>query len=89
QAAMQRYVARYQAYLESEADLDPAWVRGTTYPPTRAAHLTDRTATGWYGPVRVLLRRPSGSGASRGEGDRWTSIWVASNWWWWARRSAH
>ena len=30
QAAMQRYVDRYQAYLESEADLDPAWVRGTT-----------------------------------------------------------
>ncbi|MFF0098293.1 helix-turn-helix domain-containing protein [Micromonospora sp. NPDC005257] len=30
QAAMQRYVDRYQAYLDSEASLDPAWVRGTT-----------------------------------------------------------
>ncbi|GAA3776315.1 helix-turn-helix domain-containing protein [Micromonospora maritima] len=29
-AAMQRYVDRYLAYLDSEADLDRAWVRGTT-----------------------------------------------------------
>ncbi|MFD6264493.1 helix-turn-helix domain-containing protein [Micromonospora chalcea] len=30
EGAQQRYVDRYQAYLDSEASLDPAWVRGTT-----------------------------------------------------------
>ncbi|MEU5790096.1 helix-turn-helix domain-containing protein [Micromonospora purpureochromogenes] len=29
-AAFQRYVERFQAYLDSEATLDPEWVRGTT-----------------------------------------------------------
>ncbi|MET8907947.1 helix-turn-helix domain-containing protein [Micromonospora sp. NPDC004551] len=29
-AVLQRYVARFEAYLDAEASLDPAWVRGTT-----------------------------------------------------------
>ncbi|MFJ8203961.1 helix-turn-helix domain-containing protein [Micromonospora chalcea] len=77
QAAMQRYVARYQAYLESEADLDPAWVRGTTSSDT-VLHLTPDELVELRDELSELGRRWRERGAAgRSGAEMVTLIWQA------------
>ncbi|MER6588508.1 helix-turn-helix domain-containing protein [Micromonospora chalcea] len=77
QAAMQRYVARYQAYLESEADLDPAWVRGTTSSDT-VLHLTPDELVELRDELSELGRRWRERGAAGRPGaEMVTLIWQA------------
>ncbi|MEV7348964.1 helix-turn-helix domain-containing protein [Micromonospora chalcea] len=77
QAAMQRYVARYQAYLESEADLDPAWVRGTTSSDT-VLRLTPDELVELRDELSELGRRWRERGAAGRPGaEMVTLIWQA------------
>ncbi|MEE3921757.1 hypothetical protein V2I01_36325 [Micromonospora sp. BRA006-A] len=77
QAAMQRYVDRYQAYLDSEASLDPAWVRGTTssdmvlrLTPEELVELRDE-------PSALGRRRQERGAPGRSGAEMVTLIWQA------------
>ncbi|WFE40498.1 helix-turn-helix domain-containing protein [Micromonospora sp. WMMD998] len=76
-AAMERYVARYQAYLESEASLDLAWVRGTTSSDT-VLHLTPDELGELRDELSELGRRWHRRGAAGRPGaEMVTLIWQA------------
>ncbi|MEV0005475.1 helix-turn-helix domain-containing protein [Micromonospora sp. NPDC050980] len=76
-AVMARYAARYQAYLESEASLDLAWVRGTTSSDT-VLHLTPDELGELRDELSALGRRWRERGASGRPGaEMVTLIWQA------------
>ncbi|AXO34707.1 hypothetical protein MicB006_2425 [Micromonospora sp. B006] len=77
QAAMQRYVDRYQAYLDSEASLDPAWVRGTTSSDI-VLRLTPEELVELRAELSALGRRWQERGApGRAGAEMVTLIWQA------------
>ncbi|MET7467811.1 helix-turn-helix domain-containing protein [Micromonospora sp. NPDC005686] len=77
QAAMQRYVDRYQAYLDSEASLDPAWVRGTTS-SDMVLRLTPEELVELRDELSALGRRWQERGApGRSGAEMVTLIWQA------------
>ncbi|MFD6665149.1 hypothetical protein ACFWDK_22620 [Micromonospora chalcea] len=74
---MQRYVDRYQAYLDSEASLDPAWVRGTTSSDI-VLRLTPEELVELRAELSALGRRWQERGApGRAGAEMVTLIWQA------------
>ncbi|MEV0809612.1 helix-turn-helix domain-containing protein [Micromonospora sp. NPDC050200] len=55
-AALQRYVQKFQAYLDAEATLDPAWVRGTAS-SDHFLHLTPDELVELRGDLEELAAR--------------------------------